>query len=180
MTLRLKERSGRGDKLFLPEETFEWTGCGMGTSLAWLVADQREGHWARRLCTRGLRDMRSEKAGPAQTKFRMYSAYDGKHWRTVGRRVTYIYLCFKWTFWVLRSINCGGRRQNKGGFVFIGTEVLADWDLHWCTADVSNMEVSHVKTSLEHDIPTAMSHFVISHPDHKTMTHQCRNFSSLV
>ena len=41
------------------------------------------------------------------------------------------------------------------------------------------MGISHAKTSLEHLVPIAVSHFVISHLDHKAVTHQCCNFFSL-
>lgn len=41
------------------------------------------------------------------------------------------------------------------------------------------MGISHAKASLERLVPTAVSHFVISHLDHKTVTHHCCNFFSV-
>lgn len=41
------------------------------------------------------------------------------------------------------------------------------------------MGISHAKTTLEHLVPTAVSHFITSHLDHKTVTHQCCNFFSV-
>ena len=41
------------------------------------------------------------------------------------------------------------------------------------------MGISHAKISLEHLVPTAVSHFIISHLGHKTVTHQRCNFFSV-